>query len=495
MASKKRLRDSDDDDPQKKKLCVVSEKGFLHNHLIHLHKAGLSKTRRGIFEKQIVQHSGTLVQDLDDFSKYSSSPFSLVLVEDELIDSEKLPGIVDKCLATLSTKVTFLALRWLSACLKENSKVDHEAFVIKHTVVKQTKKKSEGDQGENRPFTLKFVCAHSSADPQSKAQNHNSRITDELSKLASAYKSTNDQWRAFGYEKAIAALKRYPTEITCRDEAAKIPGVGGKMADKIMEILESGSLQKVSEVCGSERVQTVELFTRVWGAGPATAESWYQQGFRTLQDLSDKASLTKQQKVGLRHFQNLDERMERSEAAEIEAFVHKEAGNLREGLEVIACGSYRRGKQTCGDLDVLITHPNDACLTGLFDELIKRLETLEFLTDHLSFHRDGNQRKYLGVCKLPGQSSKHRRLDIIVVPYGEKATSLLYFTGSAHFNRSMRLLAVKKGMSLSEHALTKDVVRSHKEKLNQGTKLNTPTEQSVFEALGLPYREPHERDH
>lgn len=113
-----------------------------------------------------------------------------------------------------------------------------------------------------------------------------------------------------------------------------------------------------------------------------------------------------------------------------------------------------------------------------------------FLTDDLV-----SQKKYLGVCRLPGPARRHRRLDIIVVPYGEFACALLYFTGSAHFNRSMRALAKTKGMSLSEHALSSAVVRGPGGvKVLPGHILPTPTERDVFIQLGLPYREPSERD-
>lgn len=106
-----------------------------------------------------------------------------------------------------------------------------------------------------------------------------------------------------------------------------------------------------------------------------------------------------------------------------------------------------------------------------------------------------SQQKYLGVCRLPGQDRRHRRLDIIVVPYREFACALLYFTGSAHFNRSMRALAKTKDMSLSEHALCSGVVRgSDGLKTGSGIVLSTPTEKDVFAHLGLPYREPYERD-
>lgn len=100
----------------------------------------------------------------------------------------------------------------------------------------------------------------------------------------------------------------------------------------------------------------------------------------------------------------------------------------------------------------------------------------------------------MGICRLPGPSQHHRRLDIIVVPYAEFACALLYFTGSAHFNRSMRALAKTKHMSLSEHSLNCDVVRQRGVKLVAGRPLQTPTEKDVFKHLGIPYRDPCERD-
>jgi len=144
---------------------------------------------------------------------------------------------------------------------------------------------------------------------------------------------------------------------------------------------------------------------------------------------------------------------------------------------------------------VLVTHEDEDALDDLFEKILAKLRKTAFLTDDLTVQREGNQQKYLGVCKLPKDGSKHRRLDIIVVPPQERACAMMYFTGSAHFNRSMRLLATKMGMSLSEHALVENVVRRRREKLNEGSAVATPTEESIFERLGLPYRAPHERNH
>ncbi|XP_052516612.1 DNA polymerase lambda isoform X3 [Budorcas taxicolor] len=347
------------------------------------------------------------------------------------------------------------------------------------------------DEPSSAPEGLdKWVCAQPSSQ---KAINYNPHITEKLEVMAKAYSVQGDKWRALGYAKAINALKSFHKPVSSYQEAFGIPGIGKRMAEKIVEILESGHLRKLDHI--SESVPVLELFSNIWGAGTKTAQMWYNQGFRSLEDIRNHACLTTQQAIGLKHYDDFLDRMPREEAAEIEQTVREAAQALNPGLLCVACGSYRRGKATCGDMDVLLTHPDGHSHQGVFSRLLDSLRQQGFLTDDLVSHENGQQQKYLGVCQLPGPGRRHRRLDIIVVPYSELACALLYFTGSAHFNRSMRALAKTKGMSLSEHALSTAVVRSAQGlKVGSGQVLPTPTEKDVFRFLGLPYREPAERD-
>ncbi|XP_026025886.1 DNA polymerase lambda [Astatotilapia calliptera] len=346
------------------------------------------------------------------------------------------------------------------------------------------------DTAAQKPVSGKWVCAQSS---QSKSNNFNKHITDKLELLAKAYTHQGDKWRALGYSKAVNALKSYHKPVTSYQEACQIPGIGKRMADKIEEIMESGHLRKLDHI--GEAVPVLELFMNIWGAGTKTAQLWYQQGFRTLEDIHTKAHLTNTQKIGLKHYNDFLDRMPREEAGAIEKVVRDAAQAIDPGLVAIACGSYRRGKATCGDVDVLISHPDGRSHRGIFTKVLQTLRDSGFLTDDLVSHEEnGEQKKYMGVCRLLGHDQRHRRLDIIIVPYNEFACALMYFTGSAHFNRSMRALAKTKRMSLSEHSLNKDVVRQGSVKVHGGTPLPTLTEKDVFSLLGIPYRDPHERD-
>ncbi|NXP19883.1 DPOLL polymerase, partial [Scytalopus superciliaris] len=244
---------------------------------------------------------------------------------------------------------------------------DLEALISGRYPVKSSEETSDSSSAEAQPPS-KWVCAQSS---NSKKENHNQCITEKLEVLAKAYSVQGDKWRALGYSKAINALKSYHKPVTSYQEACKIPGIGKRMAEKILEILESGHLRKLDHI--SESVPVLELFSNIWGAGVKTAQTWYQQGFRTLDDIRTKAALTNQQAVGLKHYTDFLERMPREEAAEIEQTVRQAALALKPGLVCVACGSYRRGKPTCGDVDVLVTHPDGQSHRGVFHKLLDSL--------------------------------------------------------------------------------------------------------------------------
>ncbi|NWI41758.1 DPOLL polymerase, partial [Picathartes gymnocephalus] len=244
---------------------------------------------------------------------------------------------------------------------------DLEALISGHYPVKSSEEISDSSYTVAQPPS-KWVCAQSS---NTKKENHNQCITEKLEVLAKAYSVQGDKWRALGYSKAINALKSYHKPVTSYQEACKIPGIGKRMAEKILEILESGHLRKLDHI--SESVPVLELFSNIWGAGVKTAQMWYQQGFRTLDDIRTKATLTSQQAVGLKHYTDFLERMPREEAAQIEQTVRQAALALKPGLVCVACGSYRRGKATCGDVDVLVTHPDGRSHRGVFSKLLDSL--------------------------------------------------------------------------------------------------------------------------
>lgn len=541
-----RPNDQKDAPPHKRTSAETITGTFFQGVTIYIVPAGIGKARCDIFHRQITQNGGRVASTF--------SPSCTHIVVDDSVDCNRALRLLK--VERLPSAVQLIKCTWLSSCISEKRLLDPEDYSLlspESPTVAPSEKLNETavgpvpevrvaqdplkvlknqDPQENLTETVpeiheedgvsqndlealisgihpsesnqdqsqslaeypvlsgKWVCSQPST---TKGENHNKHITDKLEPLAKAYTHTGDKWRALGYSKAINALKSYHKPITSYEEACKIPGIGKRMADKIMEIMESGHLRKLDHI--GEEVPVLEMFSNIWGAGAKTAQMWYQQGFRTLEDIRTKAVLNPTLRIGLKHYDDLLERMPRSEANAIEKKVKEAAHSVDTQLVVMACGSYRRGKTTCGDVDILITHPDGESHKGVFSKVLHFLHQSGFLTDDLVSHEEnGEQKKYMGICRLPGPSQRHRRLDIIVVPYAEFACALLYFTGSAHFNRSMRALAKTKHMSLSEHSLNCAVVRQRGVKLVVGTPLHTPTENDVFKQLGIPYREPRERD-
>jgi DNA polymerase lambda len=194
------------------------------------------------------------------------------------------------------------------------------------------------------------------------------------------------------------------------------------------------------------------------------------------------------------------QRIPREEVTFMQDCVVQIAGELDKNIVVETCGSYRRGALDCGDIDILLTHRKGEDISGLLEEMITQLHRKNFLTDDLS---RGSSDKYMGVCCIspPNGSGIHRRIDIQCIPLDQWPLALLYFTGSAHFNRSMRLWARKNGFALSEKAIAKRFVIA-KGPANQrvsendlkGDPLPVKCEKDVFDILGLTYVPPTERN-
>ncbi|BBN09986.1 hypothetical protein MPTK1_5g00050 [Marchantia polymorpha subsp. ruderalis] len=162
---------------------------------------------------------------------------------------------------------------------------------------------------------------------------------------------------------------------------------------------------------------------------------------------------------------------------------------------IIVGGSYRRGNATCGDIDLLITHPDGHSHKGLLGRLVTKLEEAQFLITCPNPFTENITHKvntYMGICKLP-QYTHHRRIDIKIYPKQAYAFALVYFTGNDVLNRRIRYLAKKKGYKLSDQGL---FLRVGDNKTGMASEVSIPceTEEEVFQKLGLPYPEPHERN-
>ena len=130
----------------------------------------------------------------------------------------------------------------------------------------------------------------------------------------------------------------------------------------------------------------------------------------------------------------------------------------------------------------------------ILDKLVQYLTQQGYFVANLSYSTNSRSSKWLGVSRLPSHGSRYRRLDIITVPFAEKGAALLYFTGDDVFNRSMRLLAAKKHMCLNQHGLFENVFRGPKRiKVTRGACVASATEESIFEKLQVPFKDPLQR--
>ena len=215
------------------------------------------------------------------------------------------------------------------------------------------------------------------------------------------------------------------------------------------------------------------------------------------------------QKIGLKHYEDINTKIPRDEVASILRHVQYVTDDVCGGPGIVlctACGSFRRGASSSGDIDIILlpasTEPrHDKRALDVYDRVRRRLTQTGFIVDTLTWpnlfkENEGlnpptESKGFMGLCKLPSDSASYsgiaRRLDLKAYPRCQGAFATLYFTGSAHFNRSMREFCKKSGLTLSDAGLALTYRDEGGHKAKTLASIRADTEEDVFEALGIEY--------
>jgi DNA polymerase/3'-5' exonuclease PolX len=329
--------------------------------------------------------------------------------------------------------------------------------------------------------------------------NLNETITNELEKILEFHQNENNIFQSLAYRKAIAMLKNASEEITSCEQLKKYKYLGTSIGRKIKEIILTGKLKKSDYLQSDERNKSLQILTKVWGIGMGHANKLYKKGIKNIEDLRiNQNLLTPNQIVGLKYYEDILKRIPRDECTEVLNIIKFELFKIlpEEKTNIELCGSFRREKRTCGDIDILISRKDDGEINGILQSLIDSLMKIGLITEILSLVPYGTRHQFMGMCRLANMSicressnfsfsSVNRRIDIKIYKKKYYAFALLYFTGSAYFNRSMRLFASKLGYQLSDVSLRQNTTKHF---------IFCDTEEDIFNALGLDYKTPAERD-
>ncbi|RPA95290.1 hypothetical protein L873DRAFT_1698481 [Choiromyces venosus 120613-1] len=348
-------------------------------------------------------------------------------------------------------------------------------------------KKTKGRRGKsNKPgdYLGAFQCMQKNDGNQMEG-NPNQRTIEILSEMQRYYEMLNDTWRSLGYRKAIATLKKQDHKIKFANEARELPGIGNRIALKIEEIVRTDRLRRLEYTKMDPEDEALRLFLGIYGVGGVKAQKWVDAGHNTLDDIKAHVRLTPSQQIGIEHYEDFQQRIPRDEVKQHGDIVMRVAHEIDAELKLEILGSYRRGAKDCGDIDIMITKEGA--------EAHSTTSMISFSDIWLATSRGTESAaKWHGASKV--LTGPWRRIDFLVVPWAERGAALLYFTGSDIFNRSLRLLASKKGFRLNQSGLYKDVMRGRdRTKFTDGILVEGESEEKIFEILGVPYRPPEHR--
>jgi DNA polymerase (family X) len=316
----------------------------------------------------------------------------------------------------------------------------------------------------------------------------NKEIAQLLSETADLMEvAGEDGFRIRSYRNAASVIQSHPERVAgllgSQDrKVTDIPGIGKGLASVLVEICQRGSFDRRDQMLARYPASALELL-KIQGLGPKSIALLYEHhNVRTVDDLE---RICREQK--LRDLPRMGAKLEEKVLRSIEAY-RKSAGRfllsfaLRTAGELIAefqslpgieraeaAGSLRRGRETVGDLDILVTGSGAA---AALDRIVSHPKSQETLG--------------LGVNKASVTFGVERlQVDVRALAHDSFGAAMQYFTGSKEHNVVLRTQALKQGLSLNEYGLFT---------LQDERRVAGANEEEVYQQLGYAWIPPELRE-
>jgi DNA polymerase (family 10) len=295
-------------------------------------------------------------------------------------------------------------------------------------------------------------------------------------------------FRVRAYRNAARTLQDYPESLAAfagegKEKLKTIDGVGDDLAAKIITLVQTGSIPQLEEL-KKQVPESVLALLRIPGLGPKKAAALHKElGISTLAELKTACEAGRVRELkgfgakteqailqGMTVAESANLRMYWAEADLIVQALRERFDNCAAAERLEFTGSYRRGKDTIGDLDILVVSRDVKAVMDCLGEYPAVATVLA-----------------RGDTKMSVRTGSGLQIDLRVVPAESFGAALQYFTGSKEHNVILRGLAKDRGLKINEYG----VYRVNEE---QETRVGGATEEEVYAILDLPVFPPELRE-
>jgi DNA polymerase (family 10) len=317
---------------------------------------------------------------------------------------------------------------------------------------------------------------------------HNAQLAAIFQQMADVTEITGgNKFKVLAFAKVARLLGEMSQDVATIDRAelASLPGIGKGTAERIGEFLDTGKIAEHQAMLETIPPQLPQLLD-IPGLGPKTvALLWKQAGVQSMADLTDKLkddALAELPGFGKKKLENLrkniafaaeaGQRVRLGEALPLAAWIIEQLRRIKGVKEANYAGSLRRGRETIGDIDILVACSDEPARAAVSDTFTK----LPGVTDVLAH----------GETKSSVRMKPGIQVDLRTVAPEQYGAALLYFTGSKEYNVRLRQRALDMGYTLNEYALA--------DKDDKSKVAASRTEEDIYKKLKLAWIPPELRE-